>query len=88
MRISTKSSPANNPMLSTLLILLQQASEFSTSSEGRAYSPPDGPLYYLVLIGSSIIVLVVFVLAVKWFIWPGEQSEDHIKRRILEDESK
>lgn len=74
-------------MLSFFLIFIQQASEFSTSSEGRKYAPPDGPLYYLVLIGSSIIVLGVVLLTIKWFIWPGEKSEDHIKRKILKDES-
>lgn len=74
-------------MLSFLLTLIQQVSEFSTSSEGRAYAPPDGPLYYTVLIGSSIIVLGVVLFTIKWFIWPGEQSKDHIKRKILKDES-
>ncbi|NGP88727.1 hypothetical protein G3569_10195 [Aliifodinibius halophilus] len=70
-----------------LFTLIQQVSEFSTSSEGREYAPPDSLLYYLVLIGSSIIVLGVVIFAVKWFVWPGEQSEDHIKRKILKDES-
>lgn len=74
-------------MFATLFSLLLQTSDFSTSSEGRAYAPPDGPLYYLVLIISSIIVLGVVVYTVKWFIWPGEQSDDHIKRTILHDES-
>lgn len=75
-------------MNSLILALIQQASEFSRSSEGRAYAPPDGPLYYLVLIVSCLIVLAVFIYAVKWFIWPEEQSESHIKRKILEDEPK
>lgn len=74
-------------MLSLFLTFIQQVSEFSTSSEGREYAPPDGPLYYLVLIGSSIIVLGVVFFTIKWFIWPGEQSENHIKRKILKDES-
>lgn len=71
-------------MLLMLLILLQKVNEFATSSKGREYAPPDGPLYYIILIGSSIIVLTVVILAVKWFFWPGEKSENHIKRRILE----
>lgn len=70
-----------------LVTLLQQAGEFSTSSEGRPYAPPEGPLYYLVLAASSLIVLGVVIFTVKWFIWPGEQSDDHIKRKILEEES-
>lgn len=74
-------------MFGILMFLIQQASEFSTSSEGREYAPPDGPLYYLVLIISSLIVIGVVYYTIKWFIWPGEQSEDHIKRKILEDQS-
>ena len=74
-------------MFTILLFLIQQANEFSTSSEGREYAPPDGPLYYLVLIISSLIVIGVVYYTIKWFVWPGEKSEDHIKRRILEDQS-
>jgi len=74
-------------MFAILLFLIQQANEFSTSSKGREYAPPDGPLYYLVLITSSLIVIGVVYYTIKWFIWPGEQSEDHIKRKILEDQS-
>lgn len=69
------------------LMLLQKSSEFSTSSKGREYMPPDGLLYYVVLIGAGIIVLATIILAIKWFIWPGEKSDDHIKRKILDIES-
>lgn len=71
-------------MLSILLALIQHVSEFSTSSHGRHYNPPDGALYYFVLISSSIIVMGVIIFTIKWFIKPGEKSEDHIKRKILE----
>lgn len=74
-------------MISLLLTLIQKGSEFSTSNEGRKYMPPDGPLYYIVLIGGAIIVLATVILTVKWFIWPGEKSDDHIKRKILDPES-
>jgi hypothetical protein len=74
-------------MLSLLLILLQKSSEFSTSSEGRAYAPPDGPLYYIVLIGGAIIVGATIIYTIKWFIWPGEKSDNHIKRKILDTKS-
>ena len=73
-------------MIYLLLTLIQKGSEFSTSSEGRENLPPAGPLYYIVLIGGSIIVLVTIILTIKWFIWPGEKSEDHIKRKILDTE--
>lgn len=74
-------------MFTILLTLIQQVNEFATSSEGREYAPPDGPLYYLVLVTSSLIVIGVVYYTIKWFIWPGEQSEDHVKRTILKDES-
>jgi hypothetical protein len=69
-----------------LLTLIQHISEFSTSAHGRHNSAPDGILYYLVLIGSSIIVTAVVIWAVKLLFRPGEKSEDHIKRRLLNDE--
>jgi len=75
-------------MITMLLTLIQKANEFSTSSEGRAYAPPDGPLYYIVLVGSSLIVAGVVYYTIKWFIRPGEKSEEHIKRKILEEENK
>lgn len=74
-------------MIYLLLMFLQKSSEFSTSNKGREYMPPDGPLYYVVLIGGGIIVLVTIILTFKWFIWPGEKSDDHIKRKILDTES-
>lgn len=74
-------------MFSKLMFLIQQTNEFSTSSEGREYAPPDGPMYYLVLILSSLVVIGVVYYTIKWFIWPGEQSEDHIKRKILEEDN-
>lgn len=74
-------------MISLILALLQQGSDFSTSTGGREYIPPDGPLYYIVLIGAGLIVLATIVLSVKWLIWPGEKSDEHIKRKILKGDS-
>lgn len=41
----------------------------------------------LVLVGLSVIV-VLFALcsAIRYTLWPGEESPDHIKRRILKDD--
>lgn len=72
-------------LLYICLLLLQKGSEFSTSLEGRE-SSADGPLYYVVLIGSSIVVAVVFVLFIKYLFWPQEDSKQHIKRRILKED--
>ena len=74
-------------MFITLLTLLQDTTDFSISSKGRANEPPDGPLFYVIVILSTIIVLATVIYSVKWLIWPGEKSEDHIKRKILESES-
>jgi hypothetical protein len=75
-------------IVSLIFLFLQKAGEFATSSGGREYTPPDGPLFYITLIGASIIVLAVVIYTIKWFIWPGETSPDHIKRRILKPEIK
>ena len=70
-----------------LVTLLQQAGEFSTSSEGRPYAPPEGPLYYLVRASALLSGLGVVIFAGSCFICPVGQYDDHIKRKILEDES-
>ncbi|MFH0344830.1 MAG: hypothetical protein ACHBNF_22510 [Chromatiales bacterium] len=48
----------------------------------------DPSLLELVLVGLAIsVVVVAFYLAVRYTLWPGESSPDHIKHRMLtEDE--
>jgi hypothetical protein len=41
---------------------------------------------YAIIIVAVAIVALTFVLAIKYLIWPGERGDQHIKRRILEDE--
>jgi hypothetical protein len=41
---------------------------------------------YTVIVVAVAIVVLTFVLAIKYLIWPGERGDQHIKRRILEDE--
>jgi hypothetical protein len=41
---------------------------------------------YTVIIVAVAIVVLTFVLAIKYLIWPGERQDEHIKRRILDDE--
>lgn len=72
-------------MFSFLIALVQQISEFSTSAHGRLYQPPEGILFYLIVILSWLIVGGVTLWAVKLLFWPGEKSENHIKRKILEE---
>ena len=42
--------------------------------------------YYLVYVASAFIELLVIILTVKYLINPKEESENHIKRIILQDE--
>lgn len=44
--------------------------------------------YYLLYILSIFIVFLVLGLTIKYLVQPREESKNHIKRRILEDESK
>lgn len=67
-----------------ILLFIQQTSDFSTSVEGHAYNPPDSLLYYAVLAVSSLIVLATITYSIKWIIKPGEQADNHIKRKILD----
>lgn len=42
-----------------------------------------------VLAGIALItVLAAFYYAIRFTLWPGEKSPDHIKRRILIDDEK
>lgn len=72
-------------LLIELILLLQKAGEFSKSFEGRKEGP-GGIIDYIIVGIAVLIVVVVFVLGIKFFIQPKEQSETHIKRRILKDE--
>lgn len=42
--------------------------------------------FYLVYGASALIVLLVIILTVKYLVNPKEESENHIKRIILQDE--
>ncbi|MBK9097440.1 MAG: hypothetical protein IPM14_04795 [bacterium] len=44
--------------------------------------------YYMLYILSIFIVFLVLGLTIKYLVQPREESKNHIKRRILEDESK
>lgn len=46
---------------------------------------PGGIIDYIIVLISFFMVVIVFVLFMKYLIWPGEKSPDHIKRRILRD---
>ncbi len=42
--------------------------------------------FYFVYVASTLIVLVVIILTVKYLVNPKEESKNHIKRVILDDE--
>lgn len=44
---------------------------------------PDGNWDYVIVTISVIIVLITLFFSVKWVIKPGEQSQSHIKRLVL-----
>ena len=47
---------------------------------------PDGNWDYVIIAIVVIIVLFTLFFSLKWLIRPGEQSESHIKRLILNNE--
>lgn len=69
-----------------LLLVTQTESEFSTSVQGRT-AVPGGLMDYIVVGISLAVVLVSFVLMIRYFILPKEEEENHIKRIILKDKN-
>lgn len=65
--------------------LLQAGREFAASPEGRTPSA-SGPLDWLLLALAVAGVVLVVILCARYFLRPGETSEDHIKREVLRDE--
>ncbi|MCZ6872518.1 MAG: hypothetical protein O7G88_03150 [bacterium] len=54
-----------------------------------AVSLASGPLSlleYIIVVPVAVAVMLVFVQAVRYTLWPGEQTLDHIKRRILNED--
>lgn len=49
-------------------------------------SGPQGDSDYIIVWSAVIIVLATLFLSIKWIFKPGEKSEKHIKRLILNNE--
>lgn len=47
---------------------------------------PEGPMDMVIVWFMVAIVLLTLFFSVKWIIRPGEKSDDHIKRFILNNE--
>lgn len=65
------------------LVALVQASGNATGSHAGHGRVPPSLLGSFVVAAAVAVVLLVVVLCVKYFVAPGETSQDHIKRRIL-----
>jgi hypothetical protein len=59
--------------------------EFSQSPHGRI-GEPAGLWEHVIVAVSVVVLLFCLYLAVKYFIMPREKEEDHIKKKILDDE--
>ena len=68
-----------NLLASSVFILLQHESVGTVDKDFW---------YYMLYILSIFIVFLVLGLTIKYLVQPREESKNHIKRRILEDESK
>lgn len=55
------------------------------AAHGGHPSGPSSTWESIIVLGAGVIVVVTLVLAAKLLIRPGEASEDHIKRTILDD---
>lgn len=74
-------------LMISLLLLLQQANEFSTSVGGRQ-DGPSGIFDYVIVAFSIVVVIWVYYLCIKNFFKPKKKEQDvnHIKRRILKED--
>jgi hypothetical protein len=76
-----------NVVTSLLHFSLQIRQEFPESPHGRmGTATPAGIWDYIIVIISGITVLVSLYLCIKYFLRPEEKEDDHIKRRILNDD--
>jgi len=74
-------------LMISLLLFVQQATDFSTSVGGRQ-DGPSGFFDYAIVVFSVIVVIWVYYLMFKNFFKPKkkEKNADHIKRRILQED--
>ena len=69
-----------------LLSLAAQATDFSTSTQGHGAMRAQ-PLDFAITAIGVVVVLLVIGYAARYFVRPRETGSQHIKRRILEEES-
>jgi hypothetical protein len=47
---------------------------------------PHGPFDYIIAALAVAVLLLTLYLSIKYFLKPGETEDDHIKKKILDDE--
>ena len=62
------------------------AHEFSRSMHEHGMASGHSPHEVALVVLGVVVVIVTTAFAVLYLIRPGEAGEDHIKRRILEDD--
>lgn len=68
-----------------VLRLAWAGQEFARSPEGRE-AASSGPVDWFLVALAAVAVAAAFVLCARYLVRPGEESEDHIKRRVLREE--
>lgn len=59
----------------------KQAVAFGGLTHGKT---PDSQWDYVIVLVMVVVVLLTLFYSIKWLIRPGERSQDHIKKFILE----
>jgi len=80
--------------LLTLLMIVSHAAVFACDACKKKQSvvfgglthgkTPDSQWDYVIVLVMVVVVLLTLFYSVKWLIRPGEKSQDHIKKFILE----
>lgn len=72
-------------LLQRALVLANQ--EFFTMVEGHHNTEPANFGDLLIAGIGGVITIIVLYFTIRYFVRPAEKDEDHIKRRILEDDT-
>jgi len=68
------------------LILQKTIVEYSKSPHAqRSTGIPVGVFNTIFIVMLVLIVLIALILCIKYFIYPGEKNQNHIKYSILQD---
>lgn len=71
---------ANTPAFACSVCEKQQPGMLRGITHGTG---PQSNWDYVIIWAIAVIVVATLFFSIKWLIWPGEKSGDHIKRTIL-----